>query len=513
MRLAPGTWPWLAAHEARLLWRQWRLDRWASGRGGSILLVLILAAFAHLLVWIPVALLPTQMPLSPVAVLLFGGFLGFVLLFMLGTGLLRSVESLFERADLDLLLSSPLPPRTVLIVRTLAVAAAVLATHGVYLLPIANMGLLTGRMWLAGLYLAAPLLALLAAGSGVLLSLALVRAIGARRTRTLVQVLGLVLGGVAYLAWQLGSQQAQRLLQAADALDASAPALLAVFEWTAGWALLEPLPLLTLALLAALLCAVAWARLDRLFLSGSQQLAGQSRRPAAAAQPRTPRAGGPTRQTLRKEWRLIRRDPLLLSRLGLSLIYLVPLLALLRHGDELGAIGRASLGGAIVFAVGILANEIALLAVNVEDAPDLVLASPRPVPLLLRDKALAAVLPACAFALLPAVAAAAAWVGADLLWCLPFACAGACAAALTVAANPVILPRATYTRDRRHAMSLTRGIVLMLVLTIWSGAAALAIGTAPGWGLLLAVVGVPHLFIEWRQLNQQTAFTVGQPAL
>jgi ABC-2 type transport system permease protein len=511
LRFAPGSWAWLAAHEARLLWRQWRLDRWASGRGGWIFLILILVVLAHLLAWIPVTLLPAQPPLSPVAILLFGGFIGFAFLFMLGTGLLRSVEALFEPADLDLLFSSPLPPRTVLVVRTLGVAAVVLTTHGLYLLPMANMGLLTGRPWLAGLYLAVPSMALLAAGAGVLLSLALVRTIGARRTRTLVQVLGLLAGGCAYVAWQLGTHQAQRLLAAAGGIRDAASTLLAVFSWPLGWVLLEPWPILTLIGLAALACGLAWGWLDRLFLSGSQQLAGQSSRRVSAAPRRVAASGGPTRQTLRKEWRLIRRDPLVLSRLALSLIYLLPVLALLRQGAELGALGLAGLGGAIVFAAGFLANEIALLAVHIEDAPDLVLGSPRPVSLLLRDKALAAVLPASTVAIVLAVTAAA-WAGTVVLWCLPFAMAAACAAALTIAANPVILPRATYTRDRRHVMDLRRGMVIVLVLTLWSGAAALAVGTAPWWGLLLAVLGLPHLVMEWRQLGLQTAFSVGRPA-
>ncbi|MDL2345973.1 hypothetical protein QOL99_17730, partial [Deinococcus sp. MIMF12] len=97
----------------------------------------------------------------------------------------------------------------------------------------------------------------------------------------------------------------------------------------------------------------------------------------------------PARQaTLLKEWRMVGRDPELLSRTLLQLVYLLPLMASAWRGSVVGA---ASAG--IVLLGASLASALAHLTLNAEDAPDLLVTAPRSPAALRRDKWLAAALP------------------------------------------------------------------------------------------------------------------------
>jgi ABC-2 type transport system permease protein len=100
----------------------------------------------------------------------------------------------FERGDLDLLLSSPLPSRRVLTVRAVGIAttpflwfAAILT---IVILPLAAVGEVR---WLA-VYPMLAAIALLASATGVSLAMALFRLLGARRTRTVGQLIAAFIG-------------------------------------------------------------------------------------------------------------------------------------------------------------------------------------------------------------------------------------------------------------------------------------------------------------------------------
>lgn len=247
MTLAPGSWLWLAWHEARLIWRA---GAGKSRRTQALLLAAIVVGL-HLLLWPAVATMPLQAPSAGPGAAVGAYFATASLLFMFGNALLLTVAAYFERGDFDLLLSSPIAPRTVLIVRTLVVAGTVIAGNALYLLPLANVGLLLERNWLGSLYLSLPVAGLLAAGGGAVAALALVRAIGARRTRTLVQVAGIATGATIYLIAQTG------LLANLGRADAGlAPWLDRLLSWTFAFAI-GRWPALPLgAALAALFCAL-----------------------------------------------------------------------------------------------------------------------------------------------------------------------------------------------------------------------------------------------------------------
>jgi ABC-2 type transport system permease protein len=120
----------------------------------------------------------------------------------------------------------------------------------------------------------------------------------------------------------------------------------------------EPLPMLGMAVLGMAAFALTVGRTHRFFVHGLQQAAGSTwaaARPAGAVVFRFRRSLFDT--VVVKEWRLIARDPHLLSQVLLQLVYLAPMLFLvLRKNDAPGPAIGAGLallcsflsGGAVV---------------------------------------------------------------------------------------------------------------------------------------------------------------------
>jgi len=180
----PGSLPWLLRHELRVRWR----EALGDARPATAFALALLVIFVVVIVLAPLAGSLADIvaePRSHRANLLAGVALVVMLATGLTVGINHSAMALFERGDLDLLASSPLSARTVFASRLLAVATGVFLTVGVVVLPLVALGLYVGAPRLLG---AVPLLAsvsLTAASLGMLLTLALVSALGPRRARTL----------------------------------------------------------------------------------------------------------------------------------------------------------------------------------------------------------------------------------------------------------------------------------------------------------------------------------------
>src|SRR5262249_21777837 len=83
--------------------------------------------------------------------------------------------------------------------------------------------------------------------------------------------------------------------------------------------------------------------------------------------------GGVMRSIVRKEFRLLIRDPVLLSQIGLQLVYLLPLgFVLLRPGSNNFQITEAAFVPALTLLSSALAGSLIWVTVSAEDAPDLI---------------------------------------------------------------------------------------------------------------------------------------------
>jgi len=102
---------------------------------------------------------------------------------MLSRSLNGIVQVLYTRADLDLLLSSPLLPTSIIGVRVGTVALTVTLEVAMLVWPFVNVFVLFGLFGWSKLYLLLPALAMLTTSLGVVLALTLFRLLGPRTTR------------------------------------------------------------------------------------------------------------------------------------------------------------------------------------------------------------------------------------------------------------------------------------------------------------------------------------------
>ncbi|MDQ6618144.1 MAG: hypothetical protein M3Z31_00350 [Pseudomonadota bacterium] len=387
MRLRPGSASWLLRHEITLAVRNWRLQ----GR-----LLVICGAFAwlglHVLAWL--LLRVSHQPLASGMVMIVGGILTLVVIsMMIAQGITLSVDALFVRGDLDLLLASPISPRTVFLVRSLGISLGSVAIYAFLLTPFADMGPFTGHPELLAIYPALAALALLTTAFAMLLTLALVRALGARRARVAAQVLGALIGASAFLASQapnlfgsgVGGMTLAilRALWREDGLLGSASVM-----WWPFRALVGDMSMLSMFMVAGFLSfafTVNFACAG--FVAGTQDTVTGSRRKRGRAALTFRR--GVTRNVLVKEWKLIARDPNLIAQTLMQVLYALPLAFLLFRREENGA----ALVPLFVLIASTLAGSLAWLTVAAEDAPELIGAAPVSITRLAWTKVAAAVIP------------------------------------------------------------------------------------------------------------------------
>lgn len=485
----------LVRHEARLELRDLGLDRWSTAVGGNVMLVIVLCAVGHLFAWPVVAMLPKAAPATAAALATQGVFLLALFGLMLSTALTRAVETLFVRDDFDLLLASPSPPREILAARSMVVAGGVLAIYAVFTLPVLNMGLVSGRAWLAGGFVALPLLAVVATAAGFACALLLVRWLGARRTRTFAQVLALVIGIGGYLVFQLTTQFVADLKDPRGIWAALAPALAALGALMQG----GRIELAVVAAIAAALAAFVWWRLDQQFLHGAQQLAAATTRRSPAATRRRFNTH-PVAALCLKEWRCLLRDPLILSRLAISVVYFIPGFVL-GYGPSGARPGSAAFAAACAVAgAGFLATLLAQLTLNMDDAPDLAYGGAVPLRTVLFAKALAAAAPAIAagfLVLLPLFARN----GADVVPAAPMVVLAAAIACLLCAANVRVTPRALFGK-RAAAGTLDIHLVTLLLALVAGGAAAAAVMHVWWAAVMLAALSLAFPLRELARIRQ-----------
>ncbi|MES2153267.1 MAG: hypothetical protein V4508_26095 [Pseudomonadota bacterium] len=332
-----------------------------------------------------------------------------VMTMMLSTGLRSSVEVLFERGDLDLLLSSPLSSRSIFTVRLAGIVVGVSGVYLFFLTPFAHMGLVFGQFrWLA-IYPGIVSMALVCASLSMLMTLGLVRLVGVRRTRVVAQVLGALAGAFFFLVSQAFSGAMRSLKELA--LDWIGPLLAPgrllgpdSLAWLPGQALMgAPWPALALALFGVAAFCLTVQLTHGFFVHGVQQVVSAVRAAAPTGVPRYHFGRSLTHAVVLKEWRLIARDPQLISQVLLQLLYMLPLCFVL---FSKGSTSLSSVGTALTFLCGSLTASLAWVIIAAEDAPDLLLAAPCSQATIARAKLAAVALPAIVI-----VAPPLAWVG------------------------------------------------------------------------------------------------------
>jgi ABC-2 type transport system permease protein len=319
-------------------------------------------------------------------------------------------RAFYSRCDLDLILSSPAAAAKVFSVRIGAMALSVALMAVVLAAPIINvLAMLGGLRWL-GAYGVVVAMGVAATALAVALTIALFRVIGPKRTRLVAQILAAVIGAACVIGLQMGAILSDGTLSRIDflrsgALVAHAPIIGSIFYGPALAALGDGAALAGVLAAACLLLIASILTFSPRFADYAIMTAGVSS--TAARQHRRSRRfhPQPAKRALRqKEWRLLVRDPWLVSQSLMQILYLLPPAILLWRGFGAGPNALLVLVPVLVMAAGQLAGGLAWIAVSGEDAPDLVASSPLPTGEIVCAK-FEAVLGAIAIVFLPFVAA------------------------------------------------------------------------------------------------------------
>ena len=363
-------------NDLRLWWRgnAGKKAAWASGVVGRLALLCL----AHLVTWGLLSAYHEGVRGGPELVCLL------VLSMLAMSAVHRSLDVLYNRGDLALLLSSPVPPRIVLSTRLVDIAAMSLLDTMVVVVPLVDVAMLTHgwhwawgfAAWFGGVLAIAP--------AAVLVTIVAVERVGARRARTALQVLGVLFGMFAFIASQLPQWLRFGRMRGepnnAAVLDGSE-----VFAWidvpplqqlaaaaSGAWQWLVPV-----VAAGTLLFLVAQRTLALRFTHGAQGAAadsgGTTGRRGATDDSAWQNAFGRSRSRalVRTQLLLLRRDPLLMMRCAMQIVTLVPMM--------FGALmfqPTAGIGGVGLLAAALVPLQLAAMRNANDDAHEFELASP-----------------------------------------------------------------------------------------------------------------------------------------
>jgi ABC-2 type transport system permease protein len=404
-------------HELRLNWRSY------SARVSSKLLIGLLVSLLVIMhvIALPLPLALPYVPAIPrldlLAAVTGAGLVAF--LTMVSIALIGTVKLIYSRGDMDLLLSSPVPPPAIIVVRVLTIALGLFAGAGFFVLPFANMMAVFGYPRFLEAYVVLLCLALASTAIGVLLAQGLFRLLGARHTRLFAQILaGLI--GVAFLFAVnirniLSDAAKDTAVQNLTNAVAHVPAADSWVWLPARAALGEPLPFMLAVVLCTALFVVTTFGLAKALIANAIAANGTAAVKTRGSSRALSARGGPIAVTRRKEWLLIARDPWLMWQIAQQLVLMLPSVFILWKVSSHSSLAWL----AVVFSTGQLAGALAWLIVSTEEAPDLLATAPVRRREVLWAKLQAALLPTLGIAAVPVAIAwyTNAWLGFTLLVC------------------------------------------------------------------------------------------------
>ena len=323
---------WFARHEIRLAWREW-LAMMAGGRRrrkSAIIALLVFGAFLHVPAYAVVGrFADLQAPLDKSSLIVMSATILLAWALMLSQAIESVTRVFYARADLDLILSSPVKLANIFSVRIAAIALTVTGMALLFSTPFVDVLVIGGGpRWLAafGVVIA---VGLSAAAAAIALTVLLFRLIGPSRTRLVAQILAAVIGAGFIIALQIAAILSYGTLSRFSVLTSDTAASLAPdpdsFVWWPARAAFgdgEALLLLIAAslVLLGITMAVFAPRFADTIVSITANATPVTRRPR-----RTAFRDGSRQQALRrKEFLLLWRDPWLLSQSLMQLLYLVP---------------------------------------------------------------------------------------------------------------------------------------------------------------------------------------------
>ncbi len=383
----PGSLRWLLLNDARLGSRRIGdlMPRLSPAKRRVALLVA--ALLLHLAAW-PAARWVARAIADPDrSGFVWGGLvvvLTFAASWMLAQSLLNVTRSLYVRGDLDLMLSSPMPARKVVAARMASLAVENFGSSAFFVLPVAHALALQGHPQWLGLYPLLGALALIAAAFGLSASLLLFRLIGARRARSVAQVIAMLIGAAVALGIHLVAVVPKEMR--ASVVDRLEILGLGDVAWHAhplgpivGAARGELAPIAALVGTGLLVLAIAVKGLGPVYMGSVLRSAGTdlTARPVPAARRRDVHfTADPTASIRAKELRLLLRDPWIIGQLVLQVVYTLPVALILWRSGIGQAIPAVAVTPSLVIIAAQISGSLAWIAISGEDAPEFMATAP-----------------------------------------------------------------------------------------------------------------------------------------
>ncbi|MCB9994218.1 MAG: permease [Hyphomicrobiaceae bacterium] len=502
MSMQPGTLPWFAAHEFRLQWRDLSMMLTAGAPRRAVAIVVVALMFMTGMHWIASILVGNWVAAGTGQnVETYAQLTGSGLLFA-AMALSQAMESVtrayYSRADLDLILSSPASGRTLFVVRTGTIAVTSMLLMAIVISPFVNMLIVDeGPQWLA-VYPAVAAISLVTTALAILVTLALFRLAGPKRTRLIAQILAAVVGAALIVGIQIavifstgtttniGPALSDAIMSVAP--DAQSwvwiPARAAVGDWGA---MTVSLAVAIFVLLATLAVAAPGFAERALAANAVSQIRASSHRPPSF------RTASQAQMLRSKEWRLLVRDPWLISQSLMQLLYLLPpaILLWLNYGNSGGTLPIVA--AIITMAAAQLAGGLAWLTLSGEDAHDLILTAPLRARDMLRAK-IEAVLVAIGVVVAPFVAGIA-FLNPRIALTLVVGVSLATASAVII--QLMFRVRAKRSQfARRQTASRIATLLEAFVSITWAGATGLA-AVNPLIGPFAALPAILIVFAVW----------------
>src|ERR1700736_4165541 len=308
---------WFARHEIRLAWRE-RLAMMNGGRRKrtrAVVGLLIFAAIMHLPAYAVIgrfADLRAPLDKSSLIVMTATIFLAWAL--MLSQAIESVTRVFYARADLDLIMSSPIRLANVFSVRIAAIALSVIAMALVFSTPFVDVLVIGGGIRWFSAYGVVAAIGLSAAAVAIAVTIVLFRLIGPSRTRLVAQILAATIGAGFVIALQIAAILSYGTLSrfavlTSDAAAGFAPDIESIVWWPARAALGDGGALLLLLAGGLVLLGAVMAIFSPRFADTAVSVSANAA-PSRQGFRATAFRGGSRQQALRrKEFVLLRRDP------------------------------------------------------------------------------------------------------------------------------------------------------------------------------------------------------------
>ena len=385
---------WFARHEIRLAWREWlaMMTGARKKRTRAVIGLLLLAAILHLPAYAVIgrfADLHAPLDKSTLIVITATIFLAWAL--MLSQAIESVTRVFYARADLDLIMSSPIRLNNIFSVRIAAIALSVTAMALLLSSPFVDVLMIGGGIrWLSafGVVIA---IGLSAAAVAIAITILLFRLIGPSRTRLAAQILAAVIGAGFVIALQVAAILSYGTLSrfavlTSDVAAAYAPDFDSPLWWPARAAIGDG-EMLSLLLAGSLVLLGGVMAVFSPKFAGTVVSASATATAVRKGSRTTSFRRGSRQSALRwKEFLLLRRDPWLVSQSLMQLLYLVPPALMLWRSFSDSSAATVLITPVIVMAAGQLAGGLAWLTISGEDAADLVATAPMPPGSVIRAK-------------------------------------------------------------------------------------------------------------------------------